>query len=123
METKVSSRKEHIEIPHGNIKNSSGFITVECLLAFGTDEDKKRLIDLMRKFSSIARFAYKRLLKKTEEKDLRKQLPIRYGINTRYSNAAIFLAQQALDSCLERKQNPKKLILGSRVLFEQLKSR
>jgi len=121
METKVSSRKEHIEIPHGNIKNSSGFITVECLLAFGTDEDKKRLIDLMRKFSSIARFAYKRLLKKTEEKDLRKQLPIRYGINTRYSNAAIFLAQQVLDSCLERKQNPKKLIFGSRVLFEQLK--
>jgi len=50
-------------------------------------------------------------------------LPIRYGLNARYSNAAIFLAQQVLDSCLERKQNPKKLIFGSRALFEQLKKK
>jgi len=77
----------------------------------------------MRKFSSMVRFAYKRLLKKTDEKDLRKLLPIKYGLNARYSNAAIFLAQQALGSCLERKQNPKKLIFGSRALFEQLKKK
>jgi hypothetical protein len=50
-------------------------------------------------------------------------LPIKYGLNARYSNAAIFLAQQALGSCLERKQNPKKLIFGSRALFEQLKKK
>jgi IS605 OrfB family transposase len=77
----------------------------------------------MRKFSSMIRFAYKRLLEKTEEKELRKFLPIRYGINARYSNSAILLAQQAFDSCLERKQNPKKLVFGSRELFEQLKKR
>ena len=50
-------------------------------------------------------------------------MPIKYGLNARYSNAAIFLAQQALGSCLERKQNPKKLIFGSRALFEQLKKK
>ena len=123
MKGEISSRKEHVETSHDGSKGNSDFITVECLLAFDTDEDKKKVLDLMRKFSSMVRFAYKRLLKKTEEKDLRKLLPIKYGLNARYSNAAIFLAQQALVSCLERKQNPKKLILGSRALFEHLKKK
>jgi IS605 OrfB family transposase len=92
-------------------------------LAFDKDEDKGQVLTLMRKFSAIFKFAYKRLLEKKEERDLRKLLPTRYGINARYSNAAIFLAQQALASCLERKQNPKKLIFGSRVFFEQLKKK
>jgi len=118
------SNREHKGSTHsGEINNNSGFITVECLIAFDTDEDKTKVLSLMRKFSSMVRFAYKRLLKKMKEKDLRKLLPIRYGLNTRYSTAAIFLAQQALDSCLERKQNPKKLIFGSRALFEQLKKK
>jgi len=78
--------------------SNSNFVTVECLLAFDTDEDKKKVLDLMRKFSSMVRFAYKRLLDKTEEKDLRKLLPIRYDMNARYSHAAIVLAQQTLDA-------------------------
>jgi len=123
MRGKIPSRKDRVETSHDGNKGNSGFITVESLLAFDTDEDKKKVLDLMHKFSSMVRFAYKRLLKKTEEKDLRKLLPIKYGLNARYSNAAIFLAQQALGSCLERKQNPKKLIFGSRALFEQLKKK
>jgi predicted transposase len=123
MRRKVLSRKEHVETSHDGSKRNSDFITVECLLAFDTDEDKKKVLDLMHKFSSMVRFAYKRPLDKTEEKALRKLLPIKYGLNARYSNAAIFLAQQALGSCLKRKQNPKKLIFGSRALFEQLKKK
>ena len=119
----LSDREYKGSTHSGEINNNSGFITVECLIAFDTDEDKTKVLSIMRKFSSMVRFAYKRLLKKTQEKDLRKLLPIRYGLNTRYSTAAIFLAQQALDSCLERKQNPKKLIFGSRALFEQLKKK
>jgi IS605 OrfB family transposase len=115
------SKKEHVWTHQSNGKSNDGFVTVECLIAFDSDEDKKKVLDLMRKFSSMVRFAYKRLLEKTEEKELRKFLPIRYGINARYSNSATLLAQQTLDSCLERKQNPKKLIFGSRALFEQLK--
>jgi IS605 OrfB family transposase len=103
--------------------NNGGFVTVECLLAFDSDEDKKNVLDLMCKFSSMIRYAYKRLLEKTNEKELKKFLPIKYGINARYSNSAILLAQQALDSCIERKQNPKKLVFGSRALFEQLKKK
>jgi IS605 OrfB family transposase len=123
MTIEAPSRKERIGFPHGNSKNNGVFVTVECLLAFDSDEDKGKVLDLMRKFSSMIRFAYKRLLEKMEEKELRKFLPIRYGINARYSNSAILLAQQALNSCLERKQNPKKLIFGSRALFEQLKKK
>ncbi len=104
-------------------KSARSFVTVECLLTFNKDEDKGNVFSLMHKFSSMVRFAYKRLLDKTEEKDLKKLLPIKYGVNARYSHAAIVLAQQALDSCLERKQNPKKLIFGSRALFEQLKKK
>jgi IS605 OrfB family transposase len=123
MAIEVTSGKERVSDPHDNRKNNGGFVTVECLLLFDTDEDKKKVLDLMRKFSSMSRFAYKRLLEQMGEKELRKFLPIRYGINARYSNSAILLAQQALESCLERKQNPKKLVFGSRSLFEQLKKK
>ncbi|MCC6011663.1 IS200/IS605 family accessory protein TnpB-related protein [Candidatus Caldipriscus sp.] len=104
-------------------KNDRNFITVECLLAFDKDEDKEKVLNLMRKFSSMVRFAYKRLLEKMERKELKKLLAQKYGINTRYSDSAIFLAQQTLDSCLQRGQNPKKLVFGSRVVFEKLKKK
>jgi IS605 OrfB family transposase len=104
-----------------NKNNDRNFITVECLLAFDKDEDKQKVLNLMRKFSSMVRFAYKRLLEKMERKELKKLLAQKYGINTRYSDDAIFLAQQTLDACTERGQNPKKLVFGSRELFEKLK--
>jgi IS605 OrfB family transposase len=104
-------------------KNDRNFITVECLLMFDKDEDKEKVLNLMRKFSSMVRFAYKRLLEKMERKELKKLLAQKYGINTRYSDDAIFLAQQTLDACLQRGQNPKKLVFGSRELFEKLKKK
>jgi len=104
-------------------KSESNFITVECLLAFDKDEDKERVLSTMRKFSSMVRFAYKRLLDGAERKELKRLLSRKYGINTRYSGDAILLAQQTLESCKEREQNPKKLVFGSRELFEQLKKK
>jgi len=114
--------KEVLEMLTGK-KSNSNVVTVECLLAFDKDEDKERALTLMRKFSSMVRFAYKRLLHGAERKELKKLLSRKYGINTRYSDDAILWAQQALDSCLERGQNPKKLVFGSRELFEQLKKK
>ena len=114
--------KEVLEMLTGK-KSNSNFVTVECLLAFDKDEDKGLVLALMRKFSSMVRFAYKRLLNGAERKELKKLLSRKYGINTRYSGDAILLAQQALDSCVERGQNPKKLVFGSRELFEQLKKK
>lgn len=92
--------------------------TFEC-----KKEDRENVLNLMREFSSMVRFAYKRLLEKMERKELKKMLSQKYGINTRYSDDAIFLAQQTLDSCLQRGQNPKKLVFGSRVVFEKLKKK
>jgi predicted transposase len=52
-------------------KIDSDFVTVECLLAFDKDEDKGRVLALMRKLSSIVRFAYKRLMDGAERKELK----------------------------------------------------
>jgi transposase, IS605 OrfB family, central region len=67
------------------------------------------------------RYAYQRLLEGEKRKDLKKQLSKLFNINTRYSDDAIFLAQSTIASCKERGQNPKKVIFGSRKVFEQLK--
>jgi len=104
-------------------KSNSNFVTVECLLAFDKDEDKGRVLTLMRKFSSMVRFAYKRLMEGAEREELKKLLSRKHGINARYSDGAILLAQQALESCVERGQNPKKIVFGSRELFEKLKKK
>ena len=94
------------------MKDNRNFITVECLLIFDKDEDREKVLNLMRKFSSMVRFAYKRLLERVERKELKKLLSRKYGINTRYSDDAIFLAQRTLDSCLQRGGKiPKSLCL------------
>jgi len=119
----INYEKEGTIKPLTEKKSEGNFITVECLLASDKDEDKGRVLTLMRKFSSMVRFAYKRLLDGAERKELKKLLSRKYGINTRYSDDAILLAQQILASCIEREQNPKKLVFGSRELFEQLKKK
>jgi transposase, putative, N-terminal domain len=96
-------------------------ITLQCLLEFKNEKDKEIVLDLMRRFSSAMRYAYKRLLEGEKRKDLKKHLSKLFNINTRYSDDAIFLAQSMITLCKEREQNPKKPIFGSRKLFEQLK--
>ena len=95
-------------------------LTLQCLLEFKNEKDKEVVLDLMRKFSSATRYAYKRLLEGDERKDLKKHLSKLFNINTRYSDDAIFSAQTMISSCKERGQNPKKVIFGSRALFDKL---
>jgi transposase, putative, N-terminal domain len=95
-------------------------LTLQCLLEFQNEKDKEIVLDLMRRFSSAMRYSYKRLLEGKKRKDLKKHLSKLFNINTRYSDDAIFLAQSTISSCKEREQNPKKLIFGSRKVFEQL---
>jgi IS605 OrfB family transposase len=96
-------------------------ITLQCQIEFQSKQDKKIVLDLMRRFSSTMRYAYQRLLEGEKRKDLKKKLSKLFDINTRYSDDAIFLAQSMITLCKEREQNPKKIIFGSRKLFEQLK--
>jgi len=95
-------------------------VTLQCLLEFRTNQDKEVLLDLMRRFSSAERYAYKRLLEGQERKELKKNISRLFDINTRYSDDAIFLANSVIASCNERQQNPKKTIFGSRKIFEKL---
>jgi len=95
-------------------------ITLQCLLEFQNKQGKEIVLDLMRRFSSAMRYAYKRLLEGEKRKDLKKHLSKLFNINTRYSDDAILLAQPMISSYKERGQNPKKIIFGSRKLFEQL---
>ena len=95
-------------------------LTLQCLLEFKNDKDKEVVLDLMRRFSSAMRYAYKKLLESEKRKDLKKNISILFNINTRYSDDAILLAQSTISSYKEREQNPKKVIFGSRALFDKL---
>jgi len=95
-------------------------ITLQCLLEFENEKDKEVVLDLMRRFSSATRYAYKRLLEGENINKLYKTISRLFNINTRYSDGTILLAQAMISSCKERGQNPKKLVFGSRKVFEQL---
>ena len=97
------------------------YITLECMLEFGKEEEKEKALDLMRRFSSAMRYAYKRLLEKVSEKEIEKAVQEKHKLNSRYTKDAVLIAKGVLNSCLQRGQNPKKLVFGSRKLFEQLK--
>jgi len=96
-------------------------ITLQCLLELQNKQDKEKVLDLMRRFSSAMRYAYKRLLEGEEEKNIYKTISRLFNINRRYSDGAILSAQAMISSCKGRGQNPKKLVFGSRELFEKLK--
>ena len=46
-----------------------------------------------------------------------------HKLNARYVKDAVLIAKQVLKSCLHRGQNSKKLVFGSRKLFEKLEKK
>jgi len=99
------------------------YITLECMLEFEKEEEKEKVLALMRRFSSATRYAYKRLLEGVAEKDIEKRVAEKHKLNARYVKDAVLIAKGVLKSCIERGQNPKKLVFGSRELFEKLKKK
>ncbi|MFZ8863724.1 MAG: IS200/IS605 family accessory protein TnpB-related protein [Thermocrinis sp.] len=99
------------------------YITLECMLEFEKEEEKEKVLALMRRFSSATRYAYKRLLEGVAEKDIEKAIQEKHKLNARYVKNAVLIAKQVLKSCIRRGQNPKKLVFGSRELFEKLKKK
>jgi transposase, IS605 OrfB family, central region len=57
------------------------------------------------------------------EKDIEKRVAEKHKLNARYVKDAVLIAKQLLKSCIQRGQNPKKLVFGSRELFEKLKKK
>jgi IS605 OrfB family transposase len=100
------------------------YLGVHARLVFLKKEDEQAVLDLMRRFSSATRFAYNRLLEGRDRKELKREdgpLCTLFGLNTRYADGAIEKAQATLDSAKELGQVPRKVVFGSREVFEQLK--
>jgi Hypothetical protein len=93
------------------------------MLEFEKEEEKEKVLALMRRFSSATRYVYKRLLEGVAEKDIEKAIQEKHKLNARYVKDAVLIAKQVLKSCIQRGQNPKKLVFGSRELFEKLKKK
>jgi IS605 OrfB family transposase len=91
------------------------------MLEFEREEEKEKVLALMRRFSSATRYAYKRLLEGIAEKEIEKRVAEKHKLNARYVKDAVSIAKGVLKSCIQRGQNPKKLVFGSRELFEKLK--
>ncbi|RDV82080.1 IS200/IS605 family accessory protein TnpB-related protein [Ammonifex thiophilus] len=98
-------------------------ITLESLLEFQNEEDRQKVLDLMRRFSSAERYGYQRLLEGWPREELKKHLARVFQINTRYADDAILKASSVLKSCRERGQSPSKVVFGGRNLFEKLKKK
>ncbi len=96
-------------------------ITLSCRLELKSVEEEKKVLELMRNFSSCMRYAYNRLLEGITRKELKKHLQEVFPLNSRYCDDAIMKASEVLKSCKEREQNPNKVVFGSRKLFEKLK--
>jgi IS605 OrfB family transposase len=100
------------------------YLGVHARLVFPDPSDEEAVLDLMRRFSSATRYAYRRLLEgKSREELKRADGPLRklFRLNTRYADGAIAKAKAVLDSALELGNDPKKVVFGGRGLFEQLK--
>ncbi|ADL41559.1 transposase [Caldicellulosiruptor obsidiansis OB47] len=98
-------------------------VTVQTKLIFEGSEDKQKVLDLMRRWSSCMRYAYKRLLEGHKRNELKKQLQGIFNLNSRYVDDAIMKAKSILTSCKERGENPNKVVFGGRQLFEKLQKR
>ncbi|ADQ47281.1 transposase [Caldicellulosiruptor kronotskyensis 2002] len=98
-------------------------VTVQAKLIFDSSKDKQKVLDLMRRWSSCMRYAYKRLLEGHKRNELKRQLQGIFNLNSRYVDDAIMKAKSILTSCKERGENPEKVIFGGRQLFEKLKRR
>ncbi len=83
-------------------------------------KEKEILDDLMRRFSSCMRFAYKRLLEGKTRNELKRELPELFGLNSRYVDDAISEAQRIINLSKELGFKPEKVIFGGRDLFEKL---
>jgi IS605 OrfB family transposase len=98
-------------------------ITISTKLLFSSYQDKEKVLNLMRRWSSAMRYAYKRLLEGMEINTLRKLIQSTFGLNSRYSHSAIVKAQALIKVRKEKGQSLKKAIFGGRDIFRKLQKR
>jgi len=106
----------HVE---GKRKMPKAKVTIQARLKV-KGKEKEMLDDLMRRWSSCMRFAYKRLLEGKTRNELKEQLQKVFNLNSRYVDDAILEAQRIITLSEELGFNPKKVVFGGRTLFEKL---
>jgi len=95
-------------------------LTLQCQLRFEHQKDQEAVSELMLRFSSAMRFAFKRLLEGKEENEVLKELSSLFNLNSRYAYGALVEAKMTIASQKELGQSPKKVVFGGRKLFEEL---
>jgi len=98
-------------------------VTVQAQLIFESFEEKQKVLDLMRRWSSCMRFAYQRLLEGYDRNSLKRELQEMFNLNSRYVDDAIVKAKGILESRKHRGEDPRRVVFGGRELFEKLKRR
>jgi predicted transposase len=102
-------------------------VTLECMLEFEKEEEKEKVLALMRRFSSATRYAYKRLLEGVPDKEIEKRVAEKHKLNARYVKGrakslqkswqvlSVALAVLRATACLEwcRDHSPLKRVLIS----------
>ncbi|EGD50176.1 transposase [Thermoanaerobacter ethanolicus JW 200] len=104
-------------------RDGKSMIVIQAKLIFSKPQDKQIVLDLMRRWSSCMRFAYKRLLEGYDRNTLKRDLQGTFNLNSRYADDAIMKARSTLESSKELGSNPKKVIFGGRKLFKKLQKR
>ena len=111
--TKLDSDGEHI------------MSVITAKLTFNNPEDEVKLSDLCRRWSAAYRYAYNRLIELDKEKkrdgSLYKSLVKIFNINFWYALSAVHKAESLLSRVKIDGCNPRKIIFGSRRLFEEMK--
>ena len=98
---------------------------ITAKLTFNNPEDEAKLSDLCRRWSAAYRYAYNRLIELNKEKkrdgSLYKILVKIFYINSWYALGAVHKAESLLSRVKVDGRNPRKIIFGSRSLFEEMK--
>jgi IS605 OrfB family transposase len=104
----------------------SHFPGVQAKLGFPNKEDKRAVLDLMRRFSAARRYAYNRLVEGVPPKELwsvEGPLGTLFGLGSYYIQGALLKAEMALRSAKELGIDPKKVVFGGRKLFVDLRKK
>jgi len=102
------------------------FQGVQAKLVFPSEEDKRAVLDLMRRFSAACRCAYNRRVEGVPPKELwsvEGPLGRLFGLNSYYIQGALLKAEMALRSAKELGIDPRKVVFGGRKLFLDLRKK
>lgn len=107
------------------LNTKSTYVAVSAKLEFLSPGDKREVLDLMRRFSSAYRWVYNRIVEGENLEEIKRVSgPIsKFGLNAIYNKSATELALYKIRSLESLGRNPKKIVFGTRRLFDRLRKK